>query len=154
EVMEAAPPEGQRQTIDARFAEHKHVPVVVNGRISQPGEKDVFTLQVTPGQPLTLSVDGREIESPNDAEISVTINGNVQARQVENGNARDPQLNYTPPAGTQEIQVTVADLFGRGGSHFLYRLKIIPTGQPEFRLTVAASKVEVPSDGTALLELQ
>src|SRR5690606_1719531 len=46
------------------------------------------------------------------------------------------------------------DLFGRGGAHFLYRLQIAPADRPNFSLKLLAPKVDLPRDGTTVVEMQ
>lgn len=156
EVIEAASDAGQLQAVDAAFAGDKSLPVVINGRISQPGEQDRYVLNVTPGQKLSLALDGRSIDSPLDGELSVLTHpqGSVQVVQEDRPGSRDPAFDYTVPANAKQIQVAVRDLHGRGGSHFVYRLRIAPAGRPDFDLNVLTPRVVIPHDGSALLEVQ
>ena len=64
------------------------------------------------------------------------------------------QIDFTVPAGTHQIQVVVRDLHGAGGSHHLYRLRIVPAGQPDFSLGLRTSKLDVPENGSAVAQLQ
>ena len=154
EVVETAAGEGKLQLVDARFAENKQVPLVINGRISQPNEEDVYLLDVTPGQPLSLRIDARSIDSPLDARLAVKLNGVVKTVQDDRPGSRDPAFVYNVPKEVKQIQLSVSDLYGRGGSHFLYRLRVIPTGQPDFSLRITTQKLSLPANGTALLRLQ
>jgi hypothetical protein len=154
EVLETASADGTLQQVDASFLDNSHTPVVINGRIAQPKEEDRYTLNVTPGQTLTMRIDARSIDSPLDARLAVRLNGQVQIVKDDRPGSRDPLLNYKVPAGVKQVDVSVADLYGRGGSHFLYRLQIVPVGRPNFSLRVATAKLVLPADGTAVVRLE
>ena len=148
EIVEATGPEGQLQPIDARFGERAHVPIVVNGRISRPGESDRYALQVTAGMTLSLSVESHALRSPLDAQLQVlsASDGSVLAANEER-----PAVDYAVPAGVSTVHVSIRDVNRRGGPEFMYRLRIIPAGQPDFSLSVSAERVALPRDGNALL---
>jgi hypothetical protein len=154
EVLETPPADGKSQQIDASFPGTSHTPIVINGRIAQPKEEDRFTLNVTPGQTLTLRIDARSINSPLDARLSVILGDKVQATSDDRPGSRDPLLNYKVPAGVKQVDVSIADLYGRGGSHFLYRLQVVPAGQPNFSLRLTTSTLNLPADGTAVARLE
>lgn len=162
EIVEASPsggppsPAGQLQTVPARFAENSRVPVVINGRLLQPGEVDTYVLEVTPGQNLNLSVAGRAIDSPLDGRLSILSHpdGKLLASNDDRPGTRDPGLDYTVPGNVERLQVSVGDLYDRGGAHFLYRLRIAPSGRPDFRLTVMNSKLSLPRQGTTVAQLK
>ena len=67
---------------------------------------------------------------------------------------RDPGLDFAVPAGVSQIQLHIKDLFGHGGSHFVYRLRIVPTGQPSFQLTTSIAGVTLAANGTSVVDVQ
>ena len=148
EFLEAAQPAGQLQTIDARFPSRAHVPVIVNGRISQPGETDRYLLAVTPGMTLSLTAESFGLRSPLDARLLVLSpeSGEILAASEER-----PSLDFAIPAGITSIEVAIRDLNRRGGSDYLYRLRLIPTGQPSFSLSFDIERVTLPHGGSALV---
>lgn len=150
EMLEAAQPEGQLQAVDVRFAERAHVPVVVNGRISRPGETDRYLLQVSPGMTLSLSIESNGIRSPLDGRLLVLAHpdGSVLAASEER-----PTLDFAVPAGVSSVEVAVRDLNRRGGSDYVYRLRLIATGQPDFSLSVDTERIVLARDGTAALRV-
>jgi hypothetical protein len=154
EVLEAAQTEQALQQIDATFPGPKHVPVFVNGRISQPGEQDRYQLTVTEGQSLSFSLEGRSINSPIDAQLAVSVNDRLQVVKEDAQNSRDPAFDYQVPANAKQIVVSVEDLYGRGGAHYVYRLRIVPAGQPDFSLSCTTPELLLPRTGTAVAELQ
>jgi hypothetical protein len=150
ETLEAAQPEGQLQTVDVRFAQRAHVPVVVNGRISRPGETDRYLLQVAPGMTLNLSVESHGIRSPLDARLLVLAHpdGSVLAASEER-----PTLDFAVPAGVSSVEVAVRDLNRRGGPDYVYRLRLIAAGQPDFTLSLDAERIALSRDGTVALRV-
>lgn len=156
EVLEQPATGDELQTIDARFAQHKHVPITINGRIAAPGEEDRYLLQVTPGEKLNLSVAARSINSPLDGQLLVRKHpeGDVLASSDDRSGTLDPGLEYTVPEGVEQVVAAVRDLNEIGGPHYLYRLKLVPAGQPDFSLTVDESRLDVPQAGSATVRLK
>jgi len=154
-VIETAQSAEALQTVGATFSDRTHVPVVINGRIVKPGEQDRYVLNVKPEQSLDLSILARGIHSPLDGRLAVLEHpsGNQLAMSVDRPGTRDPGLTYKVPAGVEQIQVAVGDLHERGGSHFLYQLRIIPSGQPDFALNLTTPTLGLPEKGTAVTRL-
>jgi hypothetical protein len=150
EVLEEPPADGKLQTVDAHFAEKSHVPIVINGRISRYGESDRFVLNATPGMKLNLSVESFTLHSPLDPQIAVYSHPEGQRMAVSE---ESPALDFTVPAGTAAIQVGVADINHRGGPDFLYRLRIVPAGHPDFSMAVTTDHLLLPRDGTTIVRL-
>lgn len=150
ELSEDPPADGKLQIIDAQFAQRTHVPIVINGRIARHGEADKYILNVNPGMALNLQVDSDSIHSPLDPQIEVLSHpeGNRLAVSEER-----PALDIAVPAGASAIQIAIRDLNHRGGSDYVYRLRIVPVVHPDFALAVAAERVAIPHDGSAILRL-
>lgn len=142
------------QTIDAAFPAGHHAGIVISGRISARGESDRYRLDVTPGQSLTFALTGRGMNSPIDAQVSILVDGRVQLTREEVQQLRDPVFNYQVPAQTRQIEVSVADFYGRGGPNYLYRLHVAPANRPGLSLTVDAAQISLPENGTAVVSLQ
>jgi hypothetical protein len=154
EVVEIHQTHGQLQMIDARFPGKEQVPIVVNGRISEPGEVDRYYLAVEGDQKLNFRLDARSIDSPLDGRLSVVSEGRVLIVKEDRPGSRDPAFDYSVPKLVKQIQIHVGDLHGRGGPHFLYRLRIVPAGRPDFSLSVTTAKLVLPENGTAIVRLQ
>lgn len=148
EVVEMPAAAGQVQPIDARFAQRAHVPIVINGRISQQAESDRYALVVTPGMTLSLSAETFSLRSPLEAQLLVhsASDGSVVAASEERSS-----VEYAVPAGVSTVHVSVRDLNRRGGPEYLYRIRMIPSGQPDFSLAVGAERVALARDGTTLV---
>jgi hypothetical protein len=66
----------------------------------------------------------------------------------------DPMLEYTVPAGTMSLQVGVKDMQERGGPTYLYRIEVRDASAPEFAISVAADRINIPAGGTQVLQVQ
>ena len=150
ELLEEPQPDGKPQVIDAQFPEKAHIPLVVNGRISRHGEIDRYVLNVKPGTTLNLAVESYAFHSPLDPQIIVLSHPEGARLAVSE---ERPSLDYAVLAGISAIQIAVQDVNHRGGPEFVYRLRIVPAGHPDFSLTVASERVAFPRDGTALLRV-
>lgn len=153
EIREPADPKAE--TIRAA------VPVVLNGQIDPAGDVDRFVLAVTPGQKYALKVEAAEMGSALDGVLDVL---NPKGESVANGDdtnipvdgpknlpaivSPDPSLEYTVPAGQNEITIALKDLQGRGGIGFPYRIRVTAI-QPAFEVLLNDSRVSLPKGGTA-----
>ena len=156
EIQQVVQPGKQLQTIDARFADKRHASVAVNGRLMKAGEVDRYLLVVMPGETLALSVEGRSLNSPVEGEISLRSypDGKVLATDGGAPGAAAKGMQYKVPADMAALEVAVRDLLGRGGPHFVYRLRIAPAGRPSFSLTFLDSRLNIPRNGRTVAELR
>ncbi len=148
-------PADQPQTVDCRFPENRHVPIFLNGRIVNPGHVDRYLLSVKPGDTLSLAIRTRGIDSPMTGRLVVLKPGEVTqlARSDEGSSSPDTSFDFAVPAGIENVELAVSDMFNRGGSNFAYRVRIVPAGQPDFSLATTNSLVSIPENGTAPLRL-
>jgi hypothetical protein len=139
--------EGQEGTIPA-------APVGLNGRLDVAHQTDVFRVPVTAGQTIRCEVTAHRVGSPVDAVLAIkAVNGGALGQNDDTGNRTDPVVEAKIPAGVTEIEVSIRDLTGRGGPINIYRIAVVPIGQPAFTLKVAKAEVGVPADGRQLLEV-
>jgi hypothetical protein len=142
-------------------------PVVFNGRIDPPGDQDRFTLAVTPGQRLHVSVDASAHGSALDGTLRVLGSNGSQiaeaddtaipntAKQGMPGSglvSPDPSLNFTVPGNTNEIALELRDLEGRGGVGFPYRIIVEPI-VPNFELGFNEPQISIPRGGNVAVGL-
>lgn len=157
EVVEAARvADGSPQAVDATFAPAPVKPLAISGVVSASGEQDRYLLTVTPGKSLSFALQSDSLGSTLEGELRVLGHpqGNVLAMTGDQPVIGDPSLNYTVPAGVSQIQIQVRDLFGRGSSRSVYRLVIEPPGQPRFSMMLNTATVNLPDDGSAVIEMQ
>ncbi|MEI8018489.1 MAG: hypothetical protein WCH39_09825 [Schlesneria sp.] len=157
EFVEAVPAaDGTLQTIDATFTQPTAKIVAVSGRIATKGERDTYLLNVTPGQKLRFTLQSDSLNSTLEGELKVLgyPGGNVLVQTSDQPTISDPNLEFGVPAGTGQIQIQVRDLFGRGNTRSYYRLVIELADQPRFGLMLNTPTVNLPEDGSAIVELQ
>ena len=156
EVLEVPQPNQQLQTIDARFAEKQHESVAVNGRLAKEGEIDRYLLAVTPGTLLSFSLDGRSLNSPVEGDVSIYSHPEQKPLGGDGGTpgAAGKGFQFQVPTNVSSIEVAVRDLNGRGGPHFVYRLRIAPTASPDFSLALLDTRVNIPANGRTMVPLQ
>ncbi len=157
EVVEAArAADGSPQAVDATFGQLPVQPVAISGVISAKGEQDRYLLNVTAGKPLKFLLQTDSLGSPLEGEIRVLGHpqGNPLAMSSDQPSIGDLPLDYAVPAGVSQIQVQVRDLFGGGSPRSFYRLVIEPAGRQTFSLMLNTPTVNLPDDGSAMIEMQ
>ncbi len=155
EVIEQPAAPGAPQTLPDPLASQPIKPMGVNGRLSAKGETDRFILPVTAGKSYRLILQADSLQSPLNGELAILTHpdGGVLTVTSDQPQASDPVLNWTAPANVTAVQLTVRDLFHTGDPRNVYRIEIIPGGRPEFSLRAAAATVDVPDNGSSLMEL-
>ena len=139
-------------------------PGVINGRIAKPGQIDRQTVQVKPGDALLIELQSRETGTSRLDALVTIYDGKTKKKLAAAGDQPpaadlftagvigrtqgDPALNFTVPAETTELLVTVEDLAQRGGPEFGYRLNIRKQAA-EFLLSASPAYLNVPRGGTA-----
>ncbi|MEX1228703.1 MAG: PPC domain-containing protein [Planctomycetaceae bacterium] len=138
-----------REPADGAPHETVTLPAVLNGRILQPGEKDVWTFSAKQGEVWSFDVQASRWGSPLDAVLTILDDKDaalVTADDIAVGNS-DAQLTWTAP-GEGTFRVVVSDRSStRGGREFAYRLKITAPESPGFRLTTPLEAVNVVRGG-------
>jgi hypothetical protein len=129
------------------------VGTIMNGRISEPGEVDRYTLPVKPGQALVFSIDAALLGSRLDAVVRLAKPDGSALTATDNTKGYDPRLPFTVPDGVTELVVSVEDLLGRGGVMFAYRLKAQPL-HPDFTLQVAAAAITIPKGSPTIVPVR
>jgi hypothetical protein len=131
-------------------------PVIVNGRIQAPGDRDVYSFTGRAGEQVVAEVVARRLGSPLDSALELTdasgrrlaFNDDYQDKAAgEVTHQADSLVTATLPAnGTYFL--TVADTQRKGGPEYGYRLRVGPP-RPDFELRVAPSAVNAPA-GTSV----
>ncbi len=133
------------------------LPIIVNGRISQPGEWDVFQFEGQAGDKIVAEVLARRLNSPLDSVLKLT---DATDRQLafnddfeDKGSGllthhADSWLSATLPAnGTYFLHL--GDAQHQGGPEYAYRLRLGPP-RPGFDLRAAPSGLIVRAGGAAM----
>ena len=150
-------PEHLEQEPDDRpdVAQQVTLPLIVNGRISQPDDTDVFAFEGRAGAEIVVEVLARRLNSPLDSVLTLT---GATGKQLALNNDHedkaaglithqaDSWLHGTLPIdGTYFIHL--GDGQHRGGPEYGYRLRISPP-RPDFELRVVPSTINVRSGAT------
>ena len=126
------------------------LPVIVNGRIDQPGYWDVFRFEGHAGEQIVAEVLARRLNSPLDSVLKLTdaagrqlaFNDDYEDKSegLETSHA-DSYLTATLPADGVFF-IYVGDTQRQGGSDYAYRLRISEP-RPDFALRVVPSSLNV-----------
>ncbi|MDO8544334.1 MAG: PPC domain-containing protein [Opitutaceae bacterium] len=148
-ALDAHPETLETEPNNAReAAQSLNAPMIVNGRIERPGDRDVFRVEGAAGATLVAEVFARRLNSPLDSVLTITdASGKVIASNddYEDKGAgltthhADSRVSLTLPApGTYFVEV--ADTQHHGGAEYGYRLRIAPP-QPDFELRVTPATI-------------
>ena len=148
--------EGTWQTVDATFMLDTSRPVAISGVIRSKGEHDSYLLNVVPGQSLQFILQADSLGSTLEGALQILGHpqGNVLTDSGDQPGTADLQLRFKVPAGVSQVRVAVRDLFHNGGPRSFYRLVIQPETRQSFSLTLNTPTVNLPEDGSAVIEMQ
>jgi hypothetical protein len=123
--------------------------VVVNGRISKPGETGRYKLRVQPGQQWVIDLTAASLGTSRlDGILTVYDEKGKKIASRDDIATADPAVPFTVPEKVNEVTVVVEDVQGRGGPAFGYRLQA-RQGPPDFVADILSPFVNVPAGGTA-----
>lgn len=147
-------------------AQRVRLPRVVDGRIEQPGDVDIFEFEGKAGDEIVAEVIARRVHSPLDSLLRLTdAAGNVLAWNddcehkegylhtdmgVLTHHADSYLRAQLPQDGLYYMQI--ADTQSHGGESHAYRLRIGPP-QPDFELRVTPSSINVRAAFSAPLRV-
>jgi len=136
-------------------AQQVTLPIVVNGRIGQSDDWDIFSFSARAGDQIVGEVTARRLESPLDSVVRLT---DAEGRQLAlNDDYEDKGAGlYThfadsmftakvPANGTYYLHL--GDAQRQGGAEYAYRVRISQP-RPDFDLRVVPSAINVPAGGT------
>lgn len=143
-------------------------PVIVNGRIQQVGDRDVYRFQGSEGDSVSVEVIARRLNSPLDSIITLT--GPGLDKPVRNDDYVDKDKTHLhlgaglvthhadsylthklPKSGTYYLEI--ADAQGKGGHDYGYRLRI-SKANPDFRLRMEPSGMHIGPGATAAFTIR
>jgi hypothetical protein len=141
-------------------AQKVKLPVIVNGRIGQPGESQFFRFEARAGDEIVAEVSARRLGSPLDSVLRLTnaagkeIAFNDDFEDMGAGlltHQADSRLSLKLPSrGTYYLQL--ADAQRQGGPEYGYRLRISHP-QPDFELRIVPSSLNLRAGSTAPLTI-
>jgi len=149
EIMEKEPNNNPQE------AQKVKLPVIVNGRIDQPGDWDVFRFDGRAGEQIVAEVFARRLDSPLDSILKLTdANGKLLAVNDDfdykgagllTHQADSRILTSLPANGAYYLYL--GDTQHKGGREYAYRLRI-GRPQPDFGLRVVPSSLNVEAGST------
>jgi hypothetical protein len=126
------------------------LPSIVNGRIDQPGDMDVFRFDGQAGDQIVAEVYARRLDSPLDSLLIVTDAAGKQLAFNDDHEDKGSGLNThhadsylmltLPAAGAYFVQI--GDTQHGGGGAYGYRLRISPP-RPDFELRTTPASLTV-----------
>lgn len=126
------------------------LPTIVNGRISRPGECDVFAFAGHKNQKIVAEVIAHRLDSPLDSFLRVTDDTGKQlafnddfedkGEGLETHHADSYLSTWLPADGAYFIWI--GDVQGKGGPDFAYRLRVSDP-RPDFALRVVPSSLSM-----------
>jgi len=129
-------------------AQQVTLPIIVNGRIEQPGDVDVFRFEGRAGDEIVAEVHARRLDSPLDSVLKLTDSASLQLAFNDDHEDKgagltthhaDSLLRIALPAdGTYYLHIS--DAQHKGGEAYGYRLRISPP-MPDFELRVVPSTI-------------
>jgi hypothetical protein len=122
------------ESAPAGEAQPLEIPMCLSGRISEPGQRDVYALSAKKDDKLLIQVAAREIGSPLDPVLQIVGPDGKTIREVDDAGRNERDARYELKASADgEYRVEVKDLHSRGGFRYFYRLVVAPEG-PAFTL--------------------
>lgn len=157
-------PEGVEREPNNTIAEAQKVdlPKIVNGRIAEPGDVDVFEFDGHAGDEVVGEVFGRLLKSPLDSLLRLTDASGKVLEWNDDYETRDGHLrtgagllthhadSYLMARLTEDCVyfIHLADAQNAGGDAYAYRLRLTPA-KPYFELRMDPSSVNFPAGGFA-----
>ncbi len=147
-------------------AQRVDLPKIVNGRVGQPGDVDVFWFEGRAGDEIVAEVLGRRLHSPLDSLVRLTDESGDVLAFNDDSMLKDGYLHTGPGTLTHHADsylsaelpedgvycVHLSDSQNHGGQAYGYRLRISPP-LPDFALRVTPSSVTVDAGRAALLNV-
>jgi hypothetical protein len=145
---------------DPLQAQKVEMPIIINGRMDQPDDWDVFQVEGRAGDTIVAEVTARRLDSPMDSLLKLTDeSGKVVAFNDDyedlgsglNTHHADSYLMVELPAdGTYYVHL--GETSRCGGEAYAYRLRISPP-RPDFELRAVPSRLAFRSKGSAAVTI-
>jgi hypothetical protein len=129
-------------------AQRVKLPIIVNGRVDRPGDRDVFRFEGRAGQAIVAEVCARRLDSPLDSVLKLTdakgkqlaFNDDYQdeGQGLETHHADSRILTTLPANGSYYLYL--GDAQQKGGPEYAYRLRI-SAPRPDFDLRVTPAAI-------------
>ncbi len=139
----------------AQSAQAVSLPIIVNGRIHQPSDIDIFRFEARANDQIVAEVHARRLNSPLDSCLKLT---DSTGRQIAfNDDHEDKAAGLTTHHADSYLRATIpetgvyclqlSDTQRKGGSEYAYRLRVSPP-RPDFDLRIAPSSINLRAGAT------
>lgn len=140
---------------DNNNAQELKIPIIINGRIQETSDQDIFSFIGSAGQQISAEVFARRLNSPLDSVLKL-INSNGKVLSVSDDNVdksaglithhADSSICFKLPSDDKYF-IHLSDIQDKGGRPYAYRLHI-KEEQPDFDIRIAPSGINIPMGGT------
>jgi hypothetical protein len=148
----------QEPNNDREKALRVYPPLIVNGRIDEPGDWDAYAFHCRAGGQIVAEVKARRLNSPLDSVLRLVT---AEGRELAvNDDHEDKSAGLTTHHADSRLSVTIpddglyylhlGDTQGKGGPDFAYRLHI-NAQRPDFELRVVPSSINARAGTTVPL---
>ncbi len=135
-------------------AEPQTAPAILNGRISRPGDADLYAFRVAKGESLEFDLRAVRLGSPLNPVVALLDATGKELSNTDNQGFDDRRISQTfGDEGTYFIRVTER-LASRGSDALAYRLRITPPPAPDFKLLLTADALTVNRGAESKLKLR
>jgi hypothetical protein len=149
--LDTLPEEFDQEPNDAApAAQQVTLPVVINGRIGRPDDRDVFQFTGKANDPVVIEVHARRLDSPLDSVVKLTdaagtvLAFNDDCEDLMSGtnthHADSHLMTQLPADGTYFVHL--GDTARHGGEEYGYRLRL-SAPRPDFELRVVPTSVSL-----------
>jgi len=136
-------------------AQRVTLPIIVNGRIQQPGDVDAYSFDGRAGASVVAEVTARRLGSPLDSALELTDAAGLRVAFNDDHDDRsaglithqaDSLLTATLPVNGRYV-LRLTDTQHQGGLEYAYRLRV-SLARPDFDLWIAPSAIIAPAGGS------
>lgn len=129
-------------------------PLVLNGRLGETNDVDVFRFKVLADQKLVFDVQARRFGSPLDALLTLMDATGAVLQRNDDSNGPDARLEFDAKKDVEYL-ISLKDLTDRGGERFGYRMRVqSPNPTPEFTVRVPAGRFRVNQGGRTAIRCE
>lgn len=135
-------------------------PIIINGRIGSPGDRDMFRFRGKAAEAVVIEVRARRLNSPLDSTVELReLSGAVVARNDDFADKSAALITHhadsyiiTALPSDGDYLVCVTDAQQKGGAEYSYRLRI-SSPRPDFSVRVVPSSVNMRAGATLPLSV-
>lgn len=129
-------------------------PVVLNGKIGEPGDVDFFRLTSASDQKLVVDVQARRFGSPLDALLTLMDDQGTVLQRNDDAAGLDARIEFDAKKDAV-YRLSLRDLTDRGGARFGYRMSVqSPDRSPDFTARTTAGRYRLARGGNTAVRCE